>query len=68
MFCCRFLFLAISGRPVISTSTRSIFANFFRVGRIMVVNDQSEISFSKPRGTLPWQSIFVDIIHTTEFW
>ena len=29
-----------------------------RVGRIMVDHDHSEISFSIPQGTLPWQRFF----------
>jgi len=33
-----------------------------RVGRIMAVDDQSEISLSIPRWTLPWQPIFVGFI------
>lgn len=38
-----------------------------RVGRIVVVDDQCENSFSIPRGTFPRQPIFVGCIHTTEF-
>jgi len=30
----------------------------FRVSRTMAVDDQSEISFLIPQGTLPWQPIF----------
>jgi len=36
-----------------------------RVDRPVAVDDQSEISFSIPQGTLPWQPIFVGFIHTT---
>jgi len=52
------------GTPIISKSTGSI----FRIGTgAMAVEDQSEISFSNPRGTLPWQPIFVGFIHRTNF-
>jgi len=33
----------------------------------MTVNDHSEISFSIPQGTLPWQPIFVVSMHRNEF-
>jgi len=51
MFCCCFLFiyllLTIPFRPIIyRTDLRQI----FRVGRTMAVDDQSEVSFSIPKG------------------
>jgi len=66
MFCCCFLFiyllLTIPFRPIIyRTDLRQI----FRVGRTMAVDDQSEVSFSIPQGTLPQQPIFVGFIRRT---
>jgi len=37
----------------------------FKIGRTMAVDDQHEISFSIPQYTLPWQPIFVGMIHRT---
>jgi len=59
--------LTIPVGPIISKSTRPTFANF-HVGRTVAVDDQSEVSFSIPQGTLPRQPNFVGFIHTTEFW
>jgi len=39
-----------------------------RFGRTMAVDDQSEISFLIPQGTLPWQPVFVAFIHRTTYW
>ena len=36
-----------------------------RVGRSTAVHDQSEISFSVPYGTLPWQPISVSLVFLT---
>jgi len=38
-----------------------------RVGRTMALDDHYEISFSIPQGTLPWQPIFVGLMHRIEF-
>jgi len=65
MFCLCFLFLyvlTISVRIIISTFTGPIFAKLAVVGRIIAVDDQSEISFSLSRGTLPRQPISVGLI------
>jgi len=43
-----FYFLTNPVGPVIVISTGMIFAKFFRVGRTMAVDDQSEISFFDP--------------------
>ena len=48
----------ISVKPIISKSTALIFAKFLGVGRIMAVDDQSEISFSISQGTLSRQPFF----------
>ena len=39
-----------------------------RFGRTMAVDDQSEISFLIPQGTLPWQPVFVAFIHRNTYW
>jgi len=53
-----YLFLMISVKRIISQSTALIFAKFWGVGRIMAVDDQSEISFSISQGTLSRQPFF----------
>ena len=75
MFCCcflftylfiYFLFLSISYRSCQTTDLkiyRTEVRQICRVGRTTVVDDQSEISFPIPRGTLPWQPIFVRSVH-----
>ena len=60
MFCCCFnylkIFLVISVRPVISTSTRTIFTKFARLVELWPpMNDL--VIFSIPQGMLPWQPI-----------
>ena len=35
----------------------------FRVGRAMAVDNPCQISFSIPRGSFPWQPIFVGFNH-----
>ena len=55
MFCLRFLFLAISVGPIISTSTGPIFTKF---AGTTTVDKRSQISFSILQGTLPWQPNF----------
>jgi len=42
---------------------RQLFGN----GRTTAVEDQSEISFSMPQQTLPWQPIFVGFVYGTDF-
>jgi len=66
MFRCCFLFvtLTILFGPIVSTSTGQIFARF---AELVAVDDKSEISFSIPQGTLPWQPIFVGFMHRIEF-
>jgi len=49
----------LSVRPIIVSSGESIFAKFAG----LIHNDQSEISFSIPLLTLPWQLLFVGYIH-----
>jgi len=49
MFFCCFLFLTISVRPISKSTLRQI----SRVGRILVVDDQSEISFFSIQVMLP---------------
>jgi len=62
-------FLSDQLSPIYLTGLRQI----FRVVRTMVVGDQSEISFSIPQGTLPWQPILRALStqfccrHTVEF-
>jgi len=54
------LFLSISVRPIISTSTGPIFAKSAGfVGRTMVVDERYEVSFPTTQGTLPRQQILV---------
>jgi len=74
MFCWCFWFssflyfcLTIPFRPMIFDSYRTDLRQIFRVGRTIAVDDQSEISFSIPHGTLPWQPIFVSFIRRTKF-
>ena len=56
----------ISVKRIISKSTALIFAKFWGVGRIMAVDDQSEISFSISQGTLsrqPFFSVLATLLH-----
>ena len=52
-------FLSIPVRPVISKIYHTDLCQIYVVGRIMAVDDQPEISFLIPLGTLPWQPNFV---------
>ena len=38
-----------------------LLCRIFKVDRTTAVDNQSEISFSIPQGTLPWQPIFVGL-------
>jgi len=47
-------------RPIISKYLKfyqTYIRQIFRFGRTVAVDDQSEISFSIPQGTLPWQQV-----------
>jgi len=68
LFCCCFLFIFNDFcRPNYLEIYRTELYQIFRVGRTVAVDDQSEISFSIPRGMLPWQPIFASFIRRTEF-
>jgi len=66
MFCCC-LFLTISVRPTISTSTGPIFARFTGLLDLWLLMISQKVVFSIPQGTLPRQPKFVGFIHRTEF-
>jgi len=55
LFLIIYLFLTIPRRPIISRSTGPIFAKFSGLvdGRTVSVDDQYDVSFSIPPGTLP---------------
>jgi len=53
------IFFNDSGKTICLKIYRTDLRRSFRIGRTMVVDYQSEISFSVPRETLPWQPIFV---------
>jgi len=59
MFCCCFLFFkncsCLTNYPKIYQSD---LCQIVKLGRTVAVDDQSEISFSIPRGTLQWQPSF----------
>jgi len=42
-------------RPIISKLTGLIFTKFAGLVELYAADDQSEISFTIPQGTLPWQ-------------
>jgi len=55
-------FFHTSFLKIYRTNVRQI----FKFGRTMALDDRSKISFSIPQGTLPWQPIFVGLIHSTD--
>ena len=60
--------MTISIRPIISESTGlTDLRHISRVGRNAALDDESEICFSTPQGTLPWQPIFAGLMHTNDF-
>ena len=68
IFCCCFFFyfndsFQICYLNIYTTDLRQI----CRFGKTVVADHQSDISFSIPQGTLPWQPIFVGFIRRPEF-
>jgi len=63
-----YLFLMIPVRPIISKIVeiyRTDIRQIIGIGRTLVVDDKSDFLIS--RVTLPWQPLFVDFIHRTDF-
>jgi len=57
MFCCCFEnILVIFVRPIINIY-RTDFHEICSIGKPLAVDEQSEVFFSIPQGTLPWQPI-----------
>jgi len=50
------IFLVIFVRPIINIY-RTDFHEICSIGKSLAVDEQSEVFFSIPQGTLPWQSI-----------
>ena len=66
MFCFCFLFLCLFFNDSCLSDYLKIYCRILKAGRTLAVGDRSEISFSIPRWTLPWQPIFVGFIHGTD--
>ena len=73
MFCFCFLFIYLFSTIPITIILRFLFNSLkiyhmdlhhiFRIVRTMAVDDQTEISFSIPQGTLLWQPNFFGLVH-----
>jgi len=59
MFCFCFLFLCLFFNDSCLSDYLKIYCRILKAGRTLAVGDQSEISFSIPRCTLPWQPILL---------
>jgi len=57
-----FLFLTIFVRPIISTSTKPIFAKFAGLVELWLLMNDLRLVFFICEGTLPWQSIYVGFV------
>jgi len=63
-----FLFISIDSFQINCLNIyRADLRQICRVGGTMALDDHYEISFSIPQGTLPWQPIFVGLMHRIEF-
>jgi len=57
MFYLKKIFLAISVRPIISTSSGPIYSEFAGLIELWLLMNDLKLLFSIPQGTLPWQPI-----------
>jgi len=70
VFCCCFLFSyhIIDSCQTIYLNIYRTLRQIFRICRTVFVDDQSEISFSIPQGTLQWRPFSVGFIYAAEPW